>query len=143
MSYDFTEDFFTTLNESLIGYQTNVPTLQFMVDAQLPISISEYLKSRGHDSKHTLELPAQNATSDQELMRIATIEQRILITKDDDFLQSYLLYKMPAKLLLIKTGNIRNKELFDIFQNGLDVMCRLFSKHSLIEVTRETIITHD
>lgn len=143
MSYDFSEEAFTHLNESLVGYETHIPVSRFIVDAQLPVTIANFLKYKGHDAIHTSELPNGNATTDTEIKKITINENRILITKDDDFLQSYLLFKAPPKLLLIRTGNISNKDLHLIFHNGITVICRLFTKHSLIEITRGEIITHD
>jgi len=143
MSYGFTADIFSVINESLVGYKTKADNLRFLVDAQLPVLVSTFLKSKGYDAIHTSELPLGNATGDNVIRNIVIAENRILITKDDDFLQSYLLYNMPEKLLLVKTGNIRNSELLKIFQNGFEIICRLFTKHSLIEITKEQIITHE
>ncbi len=38
--------------------------MKFIVDAQLPKSLSDLLNSRGFDSIHTLDLPNKNSTSD-------------------------------------------------------------------------------
>ena len=44
-------------------------------------------------------------------MRIADREERIVVTKDEDFVQSLWLKKQPQRLLLIAMGNIGNAEL--------------------------------
>lgn len=75
-------------------------------------------------------------------MQLATDEQRIVITKDADFLESYVLRKEPPKLLLIKTGNIRNSELISLFGKHIELIAGLFSKHSLIEITKTEIVVH-
>ena len=38
--------------------------MKFIIDAQLPKSISEWLNAIGHDSIHTMELPGANSTTD-------------------------------------------------------------------------------
>jgi predicted nuclease of predicted toxin-antitoxin system len=65
--------------------------MKFIIDAQLPKSLSELLKYRGFDSIHTLDLPSKNSTSDKEITAIAINEKRIVITKDNDFLESFVL----------------------------------------------------
>ena len=49
--------------------------MKFIVDAQLPKSLSDFLNYRGHDSIHTLELPNKNGTDDKYIKRIAAEEQ--------------------------------------------------------------------
>lgn len=85
--------------------------MKFLVDAQLPVRLSYLLQSLGHDSIHTKELILQNATPDNEINAISLREQRIVITKDLDFWDSFYIRQEPFKLLLVTTGNISNKEL--------------------------------
>lgn len=82
--------------------------MKFIVDAQLPKSLSEYLIQKGHNSIHTLDLPDKNRTKDSQVAYIANKEGRILISKDIDFLESFILKSGPSKLILVKTGNITN-----------------------------------
>ncbi|MEI6369259.1 MAG: DUF5615 family PIN-like protein [Nostocales cyanobacterium ELA608] len=83
--------------------------MKFLIDAQLPERIANLLEKSGYDVVHTKNLPLQNATPDSEINKLSIIEQRIVITKDKDFLDSFLIKKEPYKLLLITTGNIINK----------------------------------
>ena len=46
-------------------------------------------------------------TSDSEIINLSMSENRIIITKDKDFLDSHILQK-PNKLLLVISGNIKN-----------------------------------
>ena len=85
--------------------------MKFIIDAQLPKSLSDFLNAAGFNSLHTLELPEMNRTGDNAITAKADIEGRIVVTKDADFLDSYLLFGKPAKLLLVKTGNIPNSDL--------------------------------
>lgn len=117
--------------------------MKFLVDAQLPKSISDFFNSQGFDSVHTLELPAQNKTKDGYIARIATEQDRIVVTKDSDFLESFLIKKEPSKLLLLKTGNIKNGELLILLQNHLNLLAKYFRYHSFVEMTRQEIIVHE
>ena len=117
--------------------------MKFIVDAQLPKSLSDFLRSKGQDSIHTLELPEKNKTHDGFISRLAMNEGRVVITKDTDFLESYILKKEPPKLLILKTGNIRNSDLLVLFENHLELIINFLTKYSLLEVTREEIIVHE
>ncbi len=86
--------------------------MKFLVDAQLPRSLSEFLCSNDHDSIHTLDLPDKNRSSDHLITQISIEQDRVVVTKDSDFLKSFLIYNQPKKLLLINTGNIANPDLF-------------------------------
>jgi len=116
--------------------------VKFLIDAQLPKSLSDLLISKGHDSIHTVELPNANHTGDPEILIIARIENRIVISKDSDFLESYLLENSPEKLVLVKTGNIKNADLLLLFENNLEKISSLLVDNSLIEVNKTEIIVH-
>lgn len=93
--------------------------MKFLVDAQLPLSLARILQSAGYDTIHTQDLPQQNATSDAEINTISTQQSRIVITKDRDFFDFFLICQEPFKLLLITTGNITNVELEVLFLKNI------------------------
>jgi predicted nuclease of predicted toxin-antitoxin system len=64
--------------------------MKFLIDAQLPVRLSLFLQTAGYDTIHTRDLPQQNATPDTEVNTISIQESRIVITKDSDFLDSFL-----------------------------------------------------
>ena len=86
--------------------------IKFIVDAQLPYRLAILLRERGFDVKHTDDLPNKELTIDSEIRTLAKIENSSVITKDNDFFESYIINKSPSGLLLISTGNIVNKVLF-------------------------------
>jgi predicted nuclease of predicted toxin-antitoxin system len=69
--------------------------MNFLVDAHLPRRFVFYLRQVGHDAIHTLDLPNANRTSDADIIQMAIQEQRIVITKDADFVDSHLLQGRP------------------------------------------------
>jgi predicted nuclease of predicted toxin-antitoxin system len=85
--------------------------VNFLIDAQLPRRMVGWMASAGSDAVHTLDLPDGNRTTDTQIVEVADREQRVVVTKDADFVSSHLLSGRPAKLLLISTGNISNQEL--------------------------------
>jgi len=64
-------------------------------------------------------LPSRNLTTDYVITLKADEENRIVISKDSDFLDSFILSGKPVKLLLVKTGNLTNMELLRLFQENL------------------------
>jgi len=81
--------------------------MKSLVDAQLPVRLARLLREAGYDTIHTRELPQQNATTDAIINSISMQEERVVITKDSDFVDSFLTVQQPHKLLLITTGNLR------------------------------------
>ena len=69
-------------------------------------------------------------------------ENRIVITKDTDFLESFLLYSKPAKLILVKTGNIKNSELLFLFKTHLPALNTLLQTANFVEINKTEIISH-
>lgn len=56
--------------------------MRFLVDAQLPKSLARFLRERGFDAVHTLELPDKNRTDDLAIIQISLAESRVVISKD-------------------------------------------------------------
>lgn len=116
--------------------------MKFIVDAQLPKSLSDFLKHQGYDSIHTLELPNKNHTKDSYITQLAIEEGRILITKDTDFLESFLVKTEPKKLILVKTGNITNFQLIALFSANMEMIIAMISRSNLVEINRTEIAEH-
>lgn len=116
--------------------------MKFLVDAQLPRLLALLLNAAGHDAIHTLDLLQQNKTSDNTIIDISISEDRIVVTKDTDFLDSYLLQQRPKQLVLVTTGNIQNAVLLNLFKAHLAKIVEMLQRCSLVEVTRTEIISH-
>lgn len=91
---------------------------------------------------HTLDLPNKNRTTDAQINTISEQEQRVVITKDADFVSSFLLERKPYKLLLVSTGNVTNNELEALLLPALPMIESAFHTHSYIELSRRTLIIH-
>jgi predicted nuclease of predicted toxin-antitoxin system len=91
--------------------------MKFLLDAQLPPSLKQVFISKGYDCIHTLDLKSGNETSDKIINSVSVAEQRILITKDSDFFDSFIVKKEPYKLILVKLGNTSKNELIKFFSD--------------------------
>jgi predicted nuclease of predicted toxin-antitoxin system len=116
--------------------------MKFVVDAQLPRRLARELATRGHDAVHTSDLPAANRTPDQEITALAIRENRIVITKDNDFVTSFLLHGVPPKLLLISTGNIANDELSKLLSANMAALEKAFGEYDFVELSATAITIH-
>jgi predicted nuclease of predicted toxin-antitoxin system len=116
--------------------------VNFLLDAQLPRRLSYQLRSAGHDALHTLDLPAGNRTTDEEINAIAERESRVVMTKDADFVNSFLLARRPPKLLLISTGNIGNQDLENLVTKHLAQIAEALLTNDFVELTRSALIIH-
>lgn len=109
--------------------------MKFLIDAQLPRSLAQWLKQQGHDALHTLDLPEANRTSDQRIMEIADTELRVVVTKDADFVSSFELRATPKRLLLISTGNITNAALLELWVRNIDAITAELSQARFVELS--------
>ena len=108
--------------------------MNFVVDAQLPRRMTNWLASAGHDGVHTLDLPRGNRTVDDAITILADRDGRVVVTKDDDFVDSHLLHGRPTKLLLISAGNLTNAELEAIFVPAIPTLVRELMTNDFVEL---------
>lgn len=116
--------------------------MKFLIDAQLPPVLKFVFTNRGYEAIHTLDLPQKNDTSDHQILEIAIENNYILITKDKDFYNSFLLKRQPDKLIMVKAGNIRIKELKNIFEQNFDKLIQLLKYKDLVIVGIDKIDLH-
>jgi predicted nuclease of predicted toxin-antitoxin system len=98
--------------------------------------MTTWLTATGCNAVHTLDLPNGNRTTDQEVMDTADQQQRVVVTKDADFVDSHLLHGRPAKLLLISTGNISNRDLEQLIMPLPPDILREFQTNAFLELDR-------
>ncbi len=116
--------------------------MKFLVEAHVPRRLAQWLQGLGHEAIHTLDLPMGNRTRDTEINDISVQEQAIVVTKDADFVNSFTVHRLPYKLLLVSTGNIKNAHLETLFMKNIDDIIAAFGSHDFIELTRAMLIIH-
>lgn len=116
--------------------------MNFLIDANLPRRLTALFIERGHTAFHTLDLPEGNSTPDLEILNVAEDKNCVVATKDSDFTTFFWLKNKPEKLLLISTGNLRNKELEEILLANFDQIISDLSSNRFVELTREHVIVH-
>ncbi|MEZ5040307.1 MAG: DUF5615 family PIN-like protein [Saprospiraceae bacterium] len=117
--------------------------LRFIVDTQLPPRLAYSLKDLGADAIHTTYFENGHLLDDGEIIKIAAKEDRIVVTKDSDFRDYLLLKGSPPSLLLIKTGNILNKDLIQLIQQNYIAISKLFEDgNNMIVIDRQNITAY-
>lgn len=108
--------------------------MKFLLDAHLPPSLGRALVERGHDTIHTSTLPSGNATTDEALREIAIAEDRAIVTKDLDFFDALVLRGAPPKLVLVRCGNARKREVVALLLDQLDRIVSGLESGDLVEI---------
>lgn len=114
--------------------------MKFLLDAHLPPSLRKIFSAAGHDAIHTLDLPDQNATSDGAINSVSESEQRVVVSKDTDFFYSHLLQGRPAKLVLVRTGNMSVRDTKALFETHLPEIIAALKHYDLVEIDRGSVL---
>jgi len=84
--------------------------MRFLIDNQLPIALAIHLRERGHDCLHVLELHLEEA-DDRFLWQYGIRENRVLLSKAQDFIFLAVQPGDTGRLMWLRVGNCRNEAL--------------------------------
>ena len=114
--------------------------MNFLVDEQLPGSLVNWLIQEGYDAIHATSLGTGVKISDADISKESVRQKRIVISKDVDFFNRFLIKKEPWKLLYLTTGNISNHDLLSLFQSNLHQILQLFQNADVVEMNRQNLL---
>lgn len=100
--------------------------MRFLLDNNLPLSLARYLEASGHEALHVAER-GLDEESDLALWKRAIAEDRVVISKDEDFLFLANRVGDPGRLLWIRLGNCRKQVLLDAFGQSLPEIIEAFA----------------
>ena len=116
--------------------------MRFLLDAQLPARLAEHLRALGHDAVHVASIPDGLSASDATIARLADDGERIVVSKDADFVNTHRVSGSPASLLTVKTGNSSNTQLIALFEQRLDDLAAAFAHASHVELHWAVLVVH-
>ena len=116
--------------------------MKFYIDAHLPSSLKKVFAELGYEAVHTTDLVDGNKTLDQVIISL-TGNNGVVISKDGDFYQSYLLYGKPSKFIYVKVGNMRLKALKELFMSVAPKLVEQLQQYDLLELHADKIIVID
>lgn len=91
--------------------------MRFVVDAQLPPALAEWLRGRGHEAFAVRDIGMRHA-DDEAIRDWALREGAIIVTKDEDFVRPTIGPYEEPQVLWVRTGNVVNRVLFVRFSRG-------------------------
>jgi predicted nuclease of predicted toxin-antitoxin system len=89
--------------------------LRFLVDAQLPPALAAWLRSKGHEAHHVVDV-GRGDMPDDAIWTLAIAEGSMIVTKDRDFVDWALARAPKARILWVRFGNIRRDVLIARFE---------------------------
>lgn len=84
--------------------------MNFLVDAQLPPALARWIATKGHHAVHIFDVGFHTA-DDPIIWERARNEQAVIISKDEDFVDHWLLSQQPVPLIWVRKGNCSNRAL--------------------------------
>src|ERR1700709_1336944 len=105
----------------------------FVCDVNLPRQLLAYLRTRGHDGVHALDL-GFGQSQDSDIGRYAADRDAIVITKDADFIVLATANPGP-RVLRVCLGNCANQQLLHRLETELAMILDRFDTGSrLVEL---------
>jgi predicted nuclease of predicted toxin-antitoxin system len=107
--------------------------MRFVVDAQLPSALCQWLEQRGHEAAYVPQVLTGD-TSDTIIARYAAAGRFVVITKDEDF--SGLIARHDFSLVWLRCGNLRNAELYQWLETRFSLVEHLLAKGERLIILR-------
>lgn len=90
--------------------------MKFPCDVHIACKLVNDLRRRGCECYHVNAIFVDPRTSDHDIARHADNNEMIVITKDEDFKDSFILRRSPKKLIKLNTGNSSTHQMIDLFE---------------------------
>ena len=108
--------------------------MNFLIDAQLPPALARWIAEQGHNAVHVFDLGLHTAT-DTVIWEEARKRNAVILSKDEDFVDRWLLKPQGVTLVWIRKGNCSNKVLVDwLMPLWPNILTRLAQGEKLIEI---------
>jgi len=108
--------------------------VKFVVDAQLPPALANWINQHGHEAKHVFDLNLIS-TDDAAIWSYAVANGVVIISKDEDFVDQFLVSVDEVTLVWVRKGNCTTKELLAWFEPFWgEITRRIAAGERLVEV---------
>jgi len=115
--------------------------MKALCDVHLSYKLVDFLRSRNIETIHVNQLKGKSSTPDAQITEYADKNDMVVISKDEDFMNSHFLTGKPKRLIRVTLGNIPNQQLIDIFdQNLLLIVNSVNADKCYIEIGKEIIV---
>jgi predicted nuclease of predicted toxin-antitoxin system len=89
--------------------------MKFLLDVHIPRALKFFLDWKGFEAIHVKDILNGVNTKDKDISIFADTNDMVLITKDNDFKNSFFVHKKPRKIIRIALGNCSNEALISSF----------------------------
>lgn len=89
--------------------------MRFLVDAQLPPGLADWMGKRGYSASAVRTLGLRES-DDGSIFNFAREQRWILVTKDEDFVRQCLGVASAPQVVWLRIGNCTNPLLFTILE---------------------------
>lgn len=110
--------------------------MKFLCDVHIAIKLAKHFNKLGFECIHINTILDKWFTTDSAIAKYSDANDFILVTKDFDFKNSFLVNKTPKKLIKINLGNISNERLIEIFNRFISEIETINNNHNqyMIEI---------
>ena len=114
--------------------------MKWLIDENLPPSLTKILRVAGIAAHHVNELKSHNKQQikDDQLRKLTMQKGYLIITKDDDFVKSYVDRKVPEKMIFVY-GLQEKEQLLTRMGEIAHLLPKLTETHDFIEITEKEI----
>ena len=110
--------------------------MRFLVDAQLPPGLVQFLEQRGHEAKAVRDVGLREA-QDRTIWGFAISDKWVVVTKDEDFAERAIQAQIGPQILWLRIGNSTNRVLFAWLEPLLpNAIANLQAGQRLVELKR-------
>ena len=107
---------------------------KYLIDANLPYRLSLW---QGEDFQHVFDL--DDSWPDGEIWHYAKEHSLTIVTKDADFSDWMLLSDPPPKVIHLRIGNMKMRDLFSFLHRHWHEIVELSETHKLVSVYQDEI----
>lgn len=93
--------------------------MKFLCDVHISFKLVNHLRSLQFETIHVNEILDKWYSRDKDICIYADLNDFIVVTKDSDFRNSFLLKGTPKKLVRIKLGNLSTSILIKVISENL------------------------
>ncbi|MEM6642941.1 MAG: DUF5615 family PIN-like protein [Bacteroidota bacterium] len=114
--------------------------MKFLIDENISPEVAKVLRGEQLTAYHinTLKSRPKQRVIDDQLRRLSIQKNYIVVTKDDDFVKSYVSRKVPEKMLFVY-GIDDKKALIERFKRIAPDLSALFIEYDFVELTCDEV----
>ena len=106
-----------------------------IIDAQLSPHLASWIEKNFTIKAFSVGYLGLRDASDQQIFDFSKINNAIVMTKDEDFVQLHHILGSPPKIIWITCGNTSNLRMREILHQKLKDAIEVLNNYNLVEIT--------